>query len=135
MLATQHADERTTERSEADRTELAKMVMNLFAHWNLSTKDQLALLGLASSNRAALTNYRNGKPLANTRDLLDRVGILLGIHKSLRLLIPHNRDLAYAWMTQPNRAFEGKTPTEVIKEYSFAGLYMVRAYLDKARGQ
>ncbi|NOX90986.1 MAG: DUF2384 domain-containing protein [Gammaproteobacteria bacterium] len=130
MSATQPAEKRTI-----DRAELAKMVTALFAHWQLSTEDQLALLGLATSNRAALTRYRKGVPLAQSRDLLDRVGILLGIHKSLRLLFPHNRNLAYTWMTQHNKAFDGMTPAETIKQWGFNGLFMVRAYLDKARGQ
>ncbi len=130
MLAPQHPEERTI-----DRSELAKMVMKLFAHWNLSTEDQLALLGLSTNNRAALTRYRKGAPLAQSRDLMDRVGILMGIHKSLRFLFPRNRDLAYAWMTQRNKVFEGMTPTETIKEWGFRGLFMIRAYLDKARGQ
>ncbi len=130
MLATQQFEER-----KADRSELAKMVMVLFTHWQLPTEDQLALLGLSTTNRGALTRYRNGEPLAPNRDLLERVGILLGIHKSLRLLFPHNRELAYAWMTQRNRAFEGMTPVEAIKQWGFPGLLMVRSYLDKARGQ
>ena len=135
MSATPHTIEHATERSSDDRGKLAKMVMTLFAHWKLPNKDQLSLLGLSPDNRSALVNYRDGKPLSKSRDLLDRVGILLGIHKSLRILFPHNRDYAYAWMTQPNKAFGGKTPTETIIEFRFAGLYMVRAYLDKARGQ
>jgi len=131
MLATtQQFEER-----KADRSALAQMVMQLFEHWRLPTEDQLALLGLSTTNRAALSRYRKGEPLAPNRDLLERVGILLGIHKSLRLLFPHNRDLAYAWMTQPNRAFEGMTPVETVKQWGFPGLLMVRAYLDRARGQ
>lgn len=128
----------TTQQTEArntDRSELARMVMKLFEHWQLSTEDQLALLGLSTSNRGALARYRKGEPLAPNRDLLERVGILLSIHKSLRLLFPHHRDLAYAWMTQRNRAFEGMTPAETIKRWGFTGLLMVRAYLDRARGQ
>jgi len=131
MLATtQQFEER-----KADRSELAKMVMRLFEHWQLSTEDQLSLLGLSTTNRGALTRYRKGEPLAPNRDLLERVGILLSIHKSLRLLFPRNRDLAYAWMTQRNRAFEGMTPVEAIKQWGFTGLLMVRAYLDRTRGQ
>ncbi|MCF6254996.1 MAG: MbcA/ParS/Xre antitoxin family protein [Gammaproteobacteria bacterium] len=124
-----------SETHTIDRAELAKMVTTLFAHWQLSTEEQLALLGLSIANRAALARYRKGLPLAQSRDLLDRVGILLGIHKSLRLLFPHNRELAYAWMTQHNKAFEGMTPAETIKQWGFNGLFMVRAYLDRARGQ
>lgn len=59
---------------------------------------------------------------------------LLAIHKNLRLLFPHNRALAYRWMTTRNRAFDNCTPTEVISERGFTGLLMVRAYLDRARG-
>jgi len=123
------------ETRKADRSELAKMVMKLFEHWQLSTEDQLALLGLSTTNRGALTRYRKGEPLASNRDLLERAGILLGIHKSLRLLFPHNRDLAYTWMTQRNRAFDGMTPVESITQWGFTGLLMVRSYLDRARGQ
>lgn len=117
-----------------DRGALAKMVMRLFEHWKLSSDDQLALLGLAPGNRAALNRYRKGEPLAPSRDLQERVGHLLGIHKNLRLLFPHDRDLAYAWMDTRNRAFDGRTPAEAIREWGFAGLLMVRAYLDRARG-
>ncbi len=130
MIATQQFEER-----KADRSALSKMVMVLFTHWQLSTEDQLSLLGLSTTNRGALTRYRKGEPLASNRDLLERAGILLGIHKSLRLLFPHNRELAYAWMTQRNRSFEGMTPAEAIKQWGFPGLLMVRSYLDKARGQ
>ncbi|HEC19466.1 MAG TPA: DUF2384 domain-containing protein [Gammaproteobacteria bacterium] len=132
--AAAHPAERAGEQ-HIDRSALAKMVMQLFVHWGLSSEDQLALLGLSTANRAALTRYRKGAPLAQNRDLLDRVGILLGIHKSLRLLFPQNRDLAYAWMTRPNRAFDGMTPVEAIRQWGFRGLLMVRAYLDKARGR
>jgi hypothetical protein len=117
-----------------DRGALAKMVMTLFAHWKLSTEDQAALLGIASSNRAALSNYRSGKPIGTSRDQYERVGHLLSIHKNLRLLFPQNRDLAYRWMSTRNKAFDNLTPVEVVKEWGFAGLLMVRGYLDRARG-
>jgi hypothetical protein len=117
-----------------DRGALAKMVMTLFDHWKLSTEDQAALLGLALSNRAALTRYRKGEPIGTNRDQYERVGHLLGIHKNLRLLFPQNRDLVYRWMTTRNRAFDNLTPVETIREWGFAGLLMVRGYLDRARG-
>ena len=117
-----------------DRRVLAKMVMTLFDHWKLSTEDQAALLGIASNNRAALSNYRSGKPIGTSRDQYERVGHILGIHKNLRLLFPQNRDLAYRWITTRNKAFDNRTPVEVIKEWGFAGLLMVRGYLDRARG-
>ena len=117
-----------------DRSALAKMVMALLDHWKLSTEDQTALLGIAVSNRAALTRYRKGDAIGTSRDQYERVGHLLGIHKSLRLLFPQNRDLAYRWMSTRNKAFDNLSPVEIVKEQGFAGLLMVRAYLDMARG-
>ncbi len=117
-----------------DRGALAKMLLTLFDHWNLTTEDQAMLLGLASSNRAALSRYRKGEPIGTSRDQYDRVGHLLAIHKNLRLLFPKNRELAYCWISTRNKAFDNLTPVDVIKEWGFAGLLMVRSYLDHAKG-
>ena len=125
---------RREESTSLDRGALAKMVMTLLDHWQLSTEDQAALLGIAASNRTALARYRKGEAIGTSRDQYERVGHLLGIHKNLRLLFPQNRDLVYRWMTTRNKAFGNLTPVEVIKEWGFAGLLMVRGYLDRARG-
>ena len=117
-----------------DRGALARMVMTLLDHWKLSTEDQAALLGIATTNRAALTRYRKGEAIGTSRDQFERVGHLLGIHKNLRLLFPHNRELAYRWMSTRNKAFDNLSPVDIVKEWGFAGLLMVRAYLDRARG-
>lgn len=117
-----------------DRSAIARMLMKLFDHWGMSTEEQLDVLGLSTANRAALSRYRKGEPIAQNRDMLDRAGYLLAIHKNLRLLFPRNRDLAYSWMRTRNKAFDGRTPVEVIREWGFAGLLTVRAYLDRARG-
>ena len=117
-----------------DRGALARMVMTLLDHWKLPTEDQAALLGVAPSNRAALMRYRKGEAIGTSRDQFERVGHLLGIHKNLRLLFPQNRELAYRWMTTRNKAFDHLSPVDVVKEWGFAGLLMVRAYLDRARG-
>ncbi len=37
-------------------------------------------------------------------------------------------------MSTRNKAFEGRTPVEVVRDWGFAGLVIVRAYLDRARG-
>lgn len=115
-----------------DRGAIARMLMQLFEHWQLETVEQLNSLGLSTNNRGALTRYRKGAPLSKNRDLLDRAGHLLGIHKNLRLLFPHDRNLAYAWMKTRNKAFENLTPIEVICVHGFAGLLRVRTYLDNA---
>ncbi|GAB2717718.1 antitoxin Xre/MbcA/ParS toxin-binding domain-containing protein [Halomonas garicola] len=91
------------------------MLINLFAYWQITTDEQLSLLGLAKDKQKTLTHER---------DKLKRASVLLDIHKSLRLLFPHNRELVYGWMTQPNRAFNGATPVQIIDERGMVGLYM-----------
>jgi len=118
--------------SREGRVRLARLVMQLFAHWEVSTAEQAALLGLSANNRATLVRYRKGEPPADSRDLLDRVGHLLGIHKSLRTLFAQDPDLAYRWMTTPNRRL-GARPVDVVIERGFEGLLAIRRYLDFAR--
>jgi Protein of unknown function (DUF2384) len=122
------------QEKEVDRVALAKMVMQLLDHWDLPTEDQLALLGLAPSNRSALGRYRKGEPIGIGVDQYARVGHLLGIHKNLRILFPQNKEQLYSWMKVKNKAFEYRTPVDVVKEFGFTGLLMVRSYLDRARG-
>lgn len=121
------------EKPEFDRAKAAAMVMRLFDHWGLQTEEAAALLGLAKSNRTALGKYRNGSPISNSRDSLERLSHLFAIHKNLRLLYPQ-REVCYAWMKRRNFAFDGLTPVEVIDRFGFRGLLMVRSYLDRARG-
>jgi len=118
----------------AARSRLAGMITRLLEHWQLTAVEQTQVLGLSSGSRSSLARYRSGEPLAENRDLLDRTGHLLGIHKSLRLLFPHDRDLAYRWMTQMNRRF-GARPVDVVIAHGFEGLLAVRRYLDFQRGQ
>ena len=116
------------------RARLARMIVQLLDHWALSTAEQSALLGLSAGSRSTLSRYRAGEPLADSRDLIDRAGHLLGIHKSLRILFPHDRDLAYRWMSTPNIRF-GTRPVDVVVTHGFEGLLALRRYLDFQRGQ
>jgi transcriptional regulator with XRE-family HTH domain len=120
-------------RTREARERLARLVTQLFVHWRLSTTEQAALLGLSPENRSTLSRYRKGEPLADSRDLLDRAGHLLGIHKSLRILFPEDRDLAYRWMTTPNRRL-ARRPVDLVIERGFEGLLALRRYLDFERG-
>ena len=134
-VAHTHTQSEPDPHSPEYRRSLAKMIMTLFDHWGLKTADQAALLGLSPSARTTLNRYRNGQPFADNQDLLDRAGHLLGIHKSLRLIFPHNKDLAYRWVTQPNKRFGNVPPLEIIKERRFEGLLAIRRYLDFERGR
>jgi transcriptional regulator with XRE-family HTH domain len=120
--------------SRGSRERLAKMVASLLDHWQLPLNDQAALLGLSAQSRSTIARYRRGEPLADSADLLARAGHLLGIHKALRILFPNDRDLAYRWVSAPNRRFGERAPLEIMKQ-GFEGLLAVRRYLDFERGR
>ncbi len=124
----------TTARTRDERVVLARAVTKLFELWQLPSADQLMLLGLNESNRIALQRYAKGEALAANRDLLERVGHLLGIHKALKLLYPKNAEIATGWMSSPNTRFDGATPIDMARRFGFAGLLMVRGTLDRMRG-
>ena len=117
------------------RERLARMLMELLDHWGMPGADQATLLGLSAHSRSTLARYRRGEPLADNADLLARAGHLLGIHKALRILFPHDRDLAYGWVGTPNRRFGGVAPVEIMKRHGYEGILAVRRYLDFERGR
>lgn len=121
--------------SRPSRERLARMLMELFNHWHIPPADQAVLLGLSNQSRSTLARYRRGEPLADSADLLARAGHLLGIHKALRILFPHDRDLAYGWVGSPNRRFGGSTPLDIMKRHGYEGILAVRRYLDFERGR
>jgi hypothetical protein len=137
---THHAREHHQEQvlpdlhDRATRVRLARMIMRLLEHWGLSAEDQCLLLGLSPTARTSLARYRRGEPLADNMDLLGRVGHLLSIHKSLRIIFPHDRDLAYRWVTQPNGRFGGRRPVDIMRE-GYEGVLAMRRYLDFERGR
>lgn len=121
-------------RQRSSRERLARMVVTLFDHWRLPAPDQALLLGLSPDSRATLARYRKGEPLADNADLLARVGHLLGIHKALRIIFPHDPELAYRWVSTPNRRFGDRMPLELMKQ-GYEGILAVRRFLDFERGR
>ena len=121
--------------SADSRKSLAALVIKLFRLWGLNTSDQLELLGLSSKSRSMLSKYGKGEALPATRDMLDRVGWLLAIHKALRLLYPRNEDIRYSWVSRRNAAFDNLAPLDVMKEQGIIGIARVARYLDFYRGQ
>jgi Antitoxin Xre/MbcA/ParS C-terminal toxin-binding domain len=128
-MATQPQPALPDPRTRESRVQLARVIVSLLDHWQLGTTDQALLLGLSSESRSTLARYRR-----DNADLLARAGHLLGIHKALRILFPHDRDLAYRWVSAPNRRFGERAPLEVMKQ-GFEGLLAVRRYLDFERGR
>jgi hypothetical protein len=70
--------------------------------WNLSVDEQLALLG--QPPRSTYFTWRKHPDRAVLpRDTLERLSNILGIYKSLQILLP-DAAAADAWVRQPNQA-------------------------------
>ena len=121
------------ENSDA-RKKLARMVTRLFELWDLPTADQLELLGLSRTSRAQISKYRKGGALPSSRDMLDRIGWLLSIHKNLRLLYPRNENIRYTWVKRRNQILDDQRPLDIMKYQGLIGIARVARYLDYIRG-
>ena len=128
---------RGTDAGRSGSTSLGGPGLRAFANiaeaWGLSVVDQLKLLGIAS--RSTFFNWRRERDPRLPRDTLERLSYLLGIYKSLQILLP-DTGAADAWVRQPNSAppFGGNSALERMLSGQVADLYIVRQYLDAQRG-
>ncbi len=101
--------------------------------WNLDSDQQMALLGLTA--RSTFYKWKKDANVTLPKDTLERISYLLGIYKSLQILLP-NEAAADAWVKQPNAAplFAGRSALERMLSGHVADLYVVRQYLDAQRG-
>jgi len=101
--------------------------------WGLTVAEQLRLLGIAS--RSTFFKWRREPDPRLPQDTLERLSYLLGIYKSLQILLPDPK-AADEWVRRPNSAppFGGGTALERMLSGQVADLYVVRQYLDSERG-
>jgi hypothetical protein len=102
--------------------------------WQLSVDEQLRLLG--QPPRSTFFAWRRDPERASLpRDTLERLSYLLGIWKSLQILLPDTA-AADAWVRQPNAAppFGGRSALARMLAGNVSDLHAVRVYLDGVRG-
>ncbi len=125
-------------RGPGDRRRLSAAAIRLFLGaaelLGLTVDQRRAILGDVSE--ATYHNWRKepGR-VALTRDQLERVSLLLGILKALRLIFADDAT-AFRWLRAANQdqPFDGMSPLERMTGGSIIDLYKVRRYLDAWRG-
>ncbi len=124
----------TNEKRKEAAGPLIRTVLQIFERWKLSNAQQQSLLGL--HNEGTFYNWKK-KPESATlsNDLLERTSYILGIWRSLQILIPEER-VSDTWITSPNSsiAFNGQSPLERMLAGQMVDLAHVRQYLDAERG-
>lgn len=104
----------------------ARAIVRLFRAWALSDSEACELLG--GIDRVTWARWKDGRRMRISQDLATRLGLILSIHASLRMLY-HERNTCYAWVKKPNRQFSGSTPLEVMTAGTILSIIEVRDYL------
>ncbi|MDX1381560.1 MAG: MbcA/ParS/Xre antitoxin family protein [Xanthomonadales bacterium] len=101
--------------------------------WGLDNEQARTLLGAPS--RAQFYRLKAGRVNSLSRDMLERISYVLGIHKALRILFPDSAQ-ADGWLMRPNRhpMFGGRPAMSRLLAGNVADLADVRRYLDAQRG-
>jgi hypothetical protein len=107
-------------------------IIQLFKHWDLTIEEQCLLLGGISPQQ--LNKFKNAKAHVSGIDSIERVGNLLGIHKSLRILYPYNRTAVYKWIKAKNKKLHNFTPLEIMLSKNYLGIAQIRKLTDYMRG-
>ena len=100
--------------------------LNISLAWGLSTKEQRLLLGDIS--RSNIQRWKRNRDAVLNIDQLERISHLLGIFKSLWILLPTTGN---GWVKRPNDhpMFKGEPPIDLMARAGVAGLREVRIYL------
>ena len=91
-------------------------------HWQLSIASRCAIL--SDIPKPTYYKWAKGNVGALSREKLERIGVILGIYKALKLLFVDENN----WFKSPNQdyAFQGLSPLERICLGGMLDLYAVR---------
>jgi hypothetical protein len=117
--------------TQEDRSQLARLVVNLLDEWGIKASDQLNILALPDGTPTRmLRRYQDDTPLPDDPEVLKRVEHLMGIADALRTTFPRNANIGLLWMKQPCKRLRSRRPMEIILEDGLSGLITVRTHLD-----
>ena len=131
---------KTATALEASSTRTAGAALRTFFNiaraWKLDNTQAMTLLGFDEKSRSTYFKWKRSPDSARpNRDKLERLSYVFGIYKDLQVLLPEP-EAADGWIHRPNDAplFGGKPALERMLSGHVADLYVVRQYLDAARG-
>lgn len=101
--------------------------------WNLNVEEQMKLLGITA--RSTFFKWKQDQEGRLSMDTLERISYILGIFKSINILLPEEV-AADAWIKKANDApnFGGKSALDRMLSGRVSDLFVVRQYLDAQRG-
>lgn len=112
-------------KPQTDYSRALPVVIRIMDKWGCNAREQMQLLGICS--RSTLNRYKAAPSGLRLRQgTLERMGYILSIHKSLRLLFCAE-DSVYGWVRKPNQHpfFAGRSALEVMMGGRVADLHEV----------
>lgn len=110
---------------------MQRAMIDLFAHWKVGADDAAILLGGISSK--TFRRWKDSDYGRVSRDQTDRMSLLLGIHKALRILYT-DAARGYRWIGAANTVFGGKSALDIMLRGGIEDIRRIRSYLDATRG-
>jgi hypothetical protein len=108
------------------RRALAQAVTAMLQQWEVHPANQASLLGIPD-----VTPLYQGAPLPDDAEVLEKVGMLMGIGRALyKLFIKNSRD-GNRWISKQNLALQGNTPLQVMLANGTEGIKQVRALIER----
>ena len=104
---------------------------NIAGLWKIKNDEAIVLLGRPS--RRTFFNWKNGKLSRVPDDTVRRISYIVGIYKALQILYSQPA-MADDWVKRSNGFFGGQSPLRRMLAGDVADLFVVRQYLDSARG-
>lgn len=110
---------------------MQRTVIAILARWGVTDAQAAVILGDIAPK--TFRRWKAGEHGRVNRDLADRLSLLIGIHRALRIIFT-DPGRGYAWMRRANDAFGGRTPLELLLGGGMSDLVRLRRYLDSVRG-
>lgn len=131
---------RSSEDAKAAAGILWLQKQSVHERWALTQADRMNLLG--GIPRRTLTRYESeaavNRSVNLSRDTLERLSVLLGIHKALALVAPTGQEYAMfnrRTFGEAGALFGGKSIRDfLLSDGSMQSLYVARRYLNAKRG-
>lgn len=106
------------------------VIFEILSKWSFGVEDQMIVLGL--SEEQALHYWKaHPEDVEMMPDLIERISYMLGIFKSLEVLL-QDPQIADNWLSTPNdnKLFNGEPPKSLLLSGTLADLATVRNFLD-----
>ena len=110
---------------------MQRAVIVLFNHWGVTDEQAAVLLGGISAK--TFRRWKKDEYGNVSRDQADRLSLLLGIHKALRILYS-DAERGYVWIGAASDLFDGQSALNIMLRGGIEDIRRIRTYLDAVRG-